>query len=83
MSRAHSCVFAHLTGNMALRFESTGTCLIVKQYLERSRQVLRRELMDKVSTLFQECLPTETKLSTTMNSKSASKISEIRQVQSY
>jgi hypothetical protein len=35
-------------GNMALKFESPGTCLIVKQYLDRSREVLRQELMTKV-----------------------------------
>lgn len=39
---------------MALRFETVGTCLIVKQYLDRSRQILRQELMGKVSTLFRE-----------------------------
>jgi hypothetical protein len=39
-------------GNMALKFESGGTCLIVKQYLDRSREVLRQELMGKISSLF-------------------------------
>jgi hypothetical protein len=36
---------------MALKFESNGTCLIVKQYLDRSREVLRQELLEKVSEL--------------------------------
>ena len=39
-------------GNMALQFESGGTCLIVKQYLDRSREVLRQELMGKITSLF-------------------------------
>lgn len=34
-------------GNMAFQFESAGTCLIVKQYLDRSREVLRQDLLDK------------------------------------
>jgi hypothetical protein len=41
-------------GNMALKFESGGTCLIVKQYLDRSREVLRQELMGKITSLFGE-----------------------------
>lgn len=36
---------------MALKFESNGTCLIVKQYLDRSREVLRQGLLEKVSAL--------------------------------
>lgn len=39
-------------GNMALRFENTGTSLIVRQYIDRSRQVLRGELMRKIKVLF-------------------------------
>ena len=39
-------------GNMALHFESSGTCLIVAQYLERSRHVLRGEIVDKVKNVF-------------------------------
>ena len=37
---------------MALRFDNPGTCLIVQQYLERSRNVLRSDLMDKIQLLF-------------------------------
>jgi len=40
-------------GNMALRFESAGTCLIVKQYLDRSREVLRQDLLTKIPELLQ------------------------------
>lgn len=40
-------------GNMALQFESTGTCLIVKQYLDRSREVLRQDLVNKLPDLLQ------------------------------
>lgn len=32
---------------MVLQFENAGTCLIVKQYLDRCRNTLRRELMDR------------------------------------
>jgi hypothetical protein len=39
---------------MALKFENVGTCLIVKQYLDRSREVLRQELMQKISSLLME-----------------------------
>jgi hypothetical protein len=42
-------------GNMALKFESGGTCLIVKQYLDRSREVLRQELMGRITSLFGDC----------------------------
>eukprot|EP00980_Cylindrotheca_fusiformis_P003794 scaffold834_cov123-Cylindrotheca_fusiformis.AAC.41 len=41
-------------GNMALEFENSGASLVVKQYLDRSREVLRQELLGKVS----ELLPT-------------------------
>ena len=40
-------------GNMALQFESAGTCLVVKQYLDRSREVLRQDLLNKVPDLLQ------------------------------
>ena len=40
-------------GNMALEFESAGICLIVKQYLDRSREVLRQDLLNKMSDLLQ------------------------------
>jgi hypothetical protein len=40
-------------GNMALQFESPGTCLIVKQYLDRSREVLRQHLLTKIPDLLQ------------------------------
>ena len=39
-------------GNMSLHFESVGTCLIVKQYLDRSREVLRHNLANKLPELF-------------------------------
>ena len=39
-------------GNMALHFESVGTCLIVRQFLERSQAGLRYELKNKVYELF-------------------------------
>ena len=38
-------------GNIAFHFESAGTCLIVKQYLDRSREVLRQDLMNQVPEL--------------------------------
>lgn len=41
-------------GNMALHFDTVGTSLIVKQYLERSQNVLRAELKDQIEALFQE-----------------------------
>lgn len=52
----HVCVLIFFlksvsAGNMALKFENVGTCLIVKQYLDRSREVLRQELLEKVSEL--------------------------------
>jgi Uncharacterised conserved protein len=36
-------------GNMALQLETNGSCLLVKQYLDRSRESLRQALMDKVA----------------------------------
>jgi len=41
-------------GNMAFQFESAGTCLIVKQYLDRSREVLRQDLLNKLPDLLQD-----------------------------
>jgi hypothetical protein len=41
-------------GNMALCFPSAGTSLVVQRYLDRSRQVLRKELLEKVLDLFTE-----------------------------
>lgn len=38
-------------GNLALRFETVGACLIVKQYLERSQKLLRNELTDLIKAL--------------------------------
>lgn len=38
-------------GNMAVQFENTGASLIVKQYLDRSREVLRQEMLAKVTEL--------------------------------
>lgn len=37
---------------MALRFDSAGTCLIVRQYLERSRNILLCGLVEKIQLLF-------------------------------
>ena len=50
------CVFLRVPtllfpGNMGLKFENAGTSLIVKQYLDRSREVLRQELLNKASEL--------------------------------
>jgi hypothetical protein len=39
-------------GNLTLCFESPGACLIVVQYLDRCRQILRRELLDQITQLF-------------------------------
>lgn len=39
-------------GNMALKFDTAGTCLIVAQYLERSRKLLRKESSEKIRLLF-------------------------------
>jgi hypothetical protein len=41
-------------GNMALCFDSAGTCLIVRQYMDRCRQLLRLELLEKIKVLFGE-----------------------------
>lgn len=41
-------------GNMALCFDSAGTCLIVRQYIDRCRQLLRCELLEKIKVLFGE-----------------------------
>jgi hypothetical protein len=41
-------------GNMALHFDTVGTSLIVKQYLERSQNNLRGELKDQIEALFEE-----------------------------
>jgi hypothetical protein len=38
-------------GNMALEFDSSSTSLIVKQYLDRSREVLRQDMLDKARAL--------------------------------
>lgn len=42
-------------GNMALRLDSAGTCLIVKQYLDRCRTNLRTKLMYNIETLLEKC----------------------------
>lgn len=39
---------------MALRFESVGTCLVVRQYLEKARMVLHRDLEQRIQLLFSE-----------------------------
>lgn len=41
-------------GNMVLNFDSTGTCLIVAQYLDRCRALLRQELYCKMIQLFHD-----------------------------
>lgn len=41
-------------GNMALQLESSGSCLIVKQFLDRSRESLRMELMEKVGIFLKD-----------------------------
>jgi len=38
-------------GNMALEFDSPSTSLIVKQYLDRSREVLKQDMIDKSRAL--------------------------------
>lgn len=38
-------------GNMAVQFENTGASLIVKQYIDRSREILRQEMLAKVTEL--------------------------------
>ena len=38
---------------MILQFENPGTCLIVREYLDRSRSTVRRELMDRFRTLIE------------------------------
>jgi hypothetical protein len=48
------CVTVQCEGNMALRFDSSGTCLIVRQYLERSRNLLRGDLLEKIQLLFSQ-----------------------------
>lgn len=52
--RADDVGFLIKNGNMALKFENSGGCLIVKQYLDRSRDLLRLELLDKMSKLLAE-----------------------------
>ena len=42
-------------GNMSLRFDGSGTTLIVRQYLERCRSALRSKLLRRVDSLFSEC----------------------------
>ena len=37
---------------MALRFENQGTSLIVRQYIDRSREMFRQELASKLAKLF-------------------------------
>jgi hypothetical protein len=46
--------FVIKNGNMALCFDSAGTCLIVRQYIDRGRQLLRCELFEKIKVLFGE-----------------------------
>ena len=39
-------------GNVTIQFPSSGTSLVVQQYLERSRQILREELLVNITDLF-------------------------------
>ena len=39
---------------MALKFDSAGTCLIVRQYLERSNNILRSDLGEKIQLLLSQ-----------------------------
>lgn len=39
---------------MVLQFDKPGTCLIVRQYLDRSRCTVRRELMDRFYSLMEQ-----------------------------
>lgn len=38
--------------NLTLCFESPGVCLIVVQYLDRCRQILRQKLLEQIKQLF-------------------------------
>lgn len=49
----HFVIPSSQTGNMALQFDNEGTCLIVRQYLERSRNILRSKLGEKIHLLFE------------------------------
>ena len=40
---------------MSLHFDSVGTCLIVKQYLERCRSALSSKMIAKVDKMIDEC----------------------------
>jgi len=42
-------------GNMSLRFDSVGTCLIVKQYLERCRSALCSKKMTNIDRILDDC----------------------------
>eukprot|EP00934_Nitzschia_sp_Nitz4_P008275 Nitzschia sp. Nitz4//scaffold114_size70088//65007//68345//NITZ4_005991-RA/size70088-augustus-gene-0.7-mRNA-1//1//CDS//3329533465//8265//frame0 len=53
--RADDVGYMIKNGNMALQFENNGACLIVKQYLDRSRDVLRVDLLDKAKSILQDC----------------------------
>ena len=37
---------------MVVQLDTAGNCLIVKQYLDRCRNTIRRELMDKLRSSF-------------------------------
>jgi len=41
-------------GNMPMQLETNGSCLIVKQYLDRSRESLRQELLEKVEVFLRQ-----------------------------
>lgn len=66
-------------GNMALHFESVGTCLIVRQFLERSQAGLRYELKSKVYDLFMVLTPS----STTNDSETSSDVPGGESVKSH
>lgn len=46
-------------GNMLLTFESSGTCLVASEYLERCRKLLHSDLYDKIVDLFSVTKPNE------------------------
>lgn len=45
-----------------MHFDSAGTCLIVRQYLERSRNILRSDLGEKIQELLSHDVETNKKL---------------------
>jgi len=62
-------------GNMALHFDTIGTSLIVKQYLERSQSILRSELKDQIEALFKEWFDSPAVVMSSSETNSASSVS--------